>query len=278
MGNTYLRMKSELELANRAPKTTRVYLRWAKAFVAFHMRPAEQLAEADVRAWLHHLRDDRKASVHSISIAMASLRWLFRRTLRRPEVVADIPWPKLPKPMPACFSHEEVVALVAAAPSEVIRLAIQIGYTSGLRISEVIRVRPQDIHKAEDILFVRHGKGDKDRATRLSAGVYLSLREYWRTTRPNGGFLFPGARPGTHISDSSLRAGFHRALTASGIAPRGRKLTFHSLRHSYATTQLRRGASLPAVQQSLGHTSIKTTARYLHVDARQIAELPDLLA
>ena len=277
MGKTYDRMESDLKLANRSSTTIRSYLQWAKAFVAFHRRPAEGMGEAEVRAWLHHLRDHRKVSVHTMKAALAGVRWLYARTLQRPEVVASIPWPKIPRALTSTFTKEEATTLIAAASSPAIRMALEVAYGAGLRVSEVAKLQTQDIHRAGGVLFVREGKGGKDRQVTMSETLYRKFRIYWSDFRPPTPFLFPGKAVGKHISKSSLGLGFHRALVASGIHPRGRRLTFHTLRHSFATHQLEGGTSLPAIQASLGHSSIVTTCRYFHLSVGKKSTFIDLL-
>lgn len=278
MGKTYLRMKSDLELANLSPGTINHYLSWAKAFVAFHWRRAEEMGEPEVRAWLHHLKDERKASVHTQKMALAAVRWLYARTLCRPEVTASIPWPKVPRSLAAVLSPNEIRVLLDAASSPVIRMTLEVAYASGLRLSEVAGLQTHDIDRKRGVITVRHGKGAKDRQAPLSPTLYGKLRDYWREVRPPGPHLFPGRDPGRHISHNAIGAGFRKAVSASGIRPRRSKFTFHTLRHSFATHLLERGASLPVIQACLGHGSIRTTSRYLHVDTRQIGALPDLLA
>lgn len=276
MGTTKSRMISDLKLANRAEGTIRAYVGWAYRYVAFYRKPAESLGEADVRRWLQHLEEEQSASVHTRKMAFAALRWLYGRTLNRPEVVARIPWPRVPRPLTDTFTEDEVRALIDAASHPRTRAAILLAYGAGLRISEVAALTTDQIDGKRGVLRVRRGKGGKDRLAPLSPTLLAKLRAYWREARPPGAVLFPG-QLGKPISDQALRDGFHRALRASGIEPRGRRLTFHTLRHSFATHQLQRGASVATIQTALGHASIKTTSVYLHVDSRLVAGLPDLL-
>lgn len=278
MGTTYDRMNSDLTLANRSPKTRQEYLRWARAFVAFHMRRAEVMGEAEVRAWLHHLWEVKRVSPSTLKMALAAVRWLYTRTLQRPEVTASIPWPKIPKPLTSTLTPDEVRAVLGTAKSPWVRLAIEIAYATGLRISEVVQLRAEDIHRAGGVVFVRKGKGDKDRQVPLADTLYSKLRTYWAQARPPRPFLFPGRVLGAPMTKGALEDAFRKVFEASGIPRRGRRITFHTLRHTFATQMIERGAPLHVVQQILGHTSIQTTARYLHVETRQYCNLPDLLA
>ena len=145
MGTTHDRMKSDLGLANRSPHTIREYLRLARAFVAFHHRPAQKMGEAEVRTWLHHLKDNKRVSPHTLKMALATVRWLYERTFGRPEVVGSIPWPKILRPLTATLTHDEALAVIVAAPSPWVRMVIEIAYASGLRLSEVVRLRVEDL-------------------------------------------------------------------------------------------------------------------------------------
>lgn len=277
MGTTKSRMISDLKLANRSERTVEAYVYWAREFVAFHRRPAEQLGQDDVRAWLHHLEEVRGASHHSRKIALAAVCWLYTHTLKRPEVVRGIPWPRIPRGVTHTLTVDEVRAVVAATVDPVARAAIQVAYGSGLRISEVLALRVEDVDSVRGVLRVQHGKGDKERSAPLPPSLLAVLRAYWRATRPPGPYLFPGKRCAAMTLDA-LRESFRAALKAAAIDVRGRKVTFHTLRHSFATHQLERGAPLVTLQSSLGHSSLMTTRRYLHVDTRLISQMPDLLS
>ncbi len=275
MGKLYDRMDSDLRLARKSEATRRQYLSQARRFVAFHRRSPEELGEAEVRQYLHHLIEERGASPSLQKMALAGIKFLYTVTLRHPEVVAAIPWPKVVDPLPTILDRSELPALFAAAPSLVVRAGMLIGYAAGLRVSEVCHVRIEDLDSKRSAIVVRCGKGGKDRLTLLSPLLIEQLRRYWAAVRPAGPWLLPGARIGQPASLRHLQDGLRMAVRKAQIR---KEITFHSLRHSFATHMLEAGVDLRIIQSMLGHQSIKTTTRYTQVRADLLAKLPDPLA
>ncbi len=276
MDSIYARMESDLRLSRKAVATRKEYLRHARKFVESQDGKAvADLGEADVRAYLHHLIETRKASVYTHKMALAAIRFLFAVTLGRLEEVERIPWPKVRDPLPAIFSPPEVIAVFRAAPSPVQRTGLLCAYASGLRVSEVCRLQIGDIDSDRGVLRVRHGKGDKDRLTILPPRLLAQLRRHYRETRPEGPWLFPGGTREGHIGRRHLQDGFRKAVRAAGIRRDG--VRFHTLRHSFATHMLEAGVDIRLIQVMLGHASLKTTSRYAQVRADHFIKLPDPL-
>jgi len=267
-------MESDLRLARFSPKTCAQYLGYARRFVAFHHRSPEEMGEPEVREYLLHLLEERKTSAHTHKAALASLRFLYTVTLRRPDVVASIPWPKVASPLPVILDRSELPPLFAAAPTPVVRAGLLLGYAAGLRVSEACAVRPQDIDSKRGVLAV-WGKGRKQRLTLLSPMLLTELRRYWASERPAGDWLLPGDEKGEHVHPWLLQRGLHRAARAAGIK---KTITYHSLRHAFATHLLEAGVDARIIQVMLGHQNIRTTTRYAQVRADLIANLPDPLA
>jgi site-specific recombinase XerD len=274
MGKLYSRMESDLRLARKSPRTAEQYLGCARRFVAFHHRSPVEMGEEEVRQYLHHLADVRKASVYTCKMALAAVKFLYNITLRRPEVVAGIPWPKVVDPLPVILDQSEIPPLMAAAPSPAIRVAMLLGYGAGLRVSEACKVCVDDIDRKRGVLLV-HGKGDKDRLTQLSPTLAAELRSYWAAVRPPRPWLLPSPRGDRPIDDRVLQRGLKQAARAAHIT---KDITYHSLRHAFATHHLEAGVDARIIQVMLGHASIKTTTRYTQVRADLIAKLPDPLA
>jgi len=269
------RMDSTLRLARRSESTRVEYLRCVQQFLEFiGEKPEATLCEADVRSWLHHLMDDRKVAATTQKMATAAVKFLFERTLGRPEEVARIPMPKIPEPLPVVLSHEELLALFSAEPVLLRRTAMVCAYGAGLRVSEVCGLRTQDLDSERGLLHVRHGKGDKDRITTLTQTLLAQLRAYWRRSRPPGPWVFPGQTREGHIGRGTLQTAYRRAARKAGIREPG---TFHSLRHSTATHLLEAGVDLRVIQVLLGHKRLETTTRYTLVRGDLIAAMPDLL-
>lgn len=271
----YSRLQSDLRLSRRAVSTQKQYLQQIRKFLAhFAHRVPEQLDEADVRAYLHHLIEEQHVRPQTHKSAVAAIKYLFAQTLGRPDVVARIPWPKVRDPLPTILSHEELVALFRAAETLLLRTVMLCAYAAGLRVSEACCVRIETIDSQRGVLRVL-GKGGKTRLTLLSARLLKALRAYWAETRPPGPWLFPGHKNGLPISVRRVHEGFSRALRAADI--RRPNVRFHSLRHSFATHMLEAGVDVRVLQAMLGHERVETTTRYAQVRADLIAQLPDPL-
>src|SRR5262245_11850461 len=167
MGKLADQMRSDLVLRAFAPCTVKEYLRCARNFVAYHRKPPEELGEADIRAYLHHEIEGRGLHPNSLRIPVAAIKFLFTRTLGRPEVVARIPYPKVPRSLPDVPSPDEVRALLDASPTSMTRALLMLGYGAGLRNAEARMLRASDIDTQRRVLKVTAGKGRKDRLTVL---------------------------------------------------------------------------------------------------------------
>ena len=268
MGVIKDRMVEDLRLKGYAQSTQREYVRCATNFVRRFMRPPTELDADDVRAFLVELVDDGKSpSVRKMYTA--AIRFLYKVTLKRPEVVADLLYPKVPIRVPEILSGTEVLRLFEAIESPKYRTAMKVAYGTGLRSSEVCRLQVSDIDSQRMVVRVREGKGAKDRYTMLPEQLLCALRGYWRATRPDGPYLFPSpTKPGEPMSPRSLEQAVREAVQAAGLTKR---VTPHTLRHCFATHMLAMGADIRQLQIVLGHSSIKTTARYTHMSKRHIA-------
>ncbi|MFC1833496.1 tyrosine-type recombinase/integrase [Thermodesulfobacteriota bacterium] len=196
---------------------------------------------------------------------VAAIRFLYSVTLNRPEEVERIPFSKIPNTLPDVLSHDEVLALFEAVRSIKYRAIIATAYATGMRISEVCRLRCRgDIDSERMLIHIRSAKGQKDRDVMLSERLLILLKEYWRASRPQGIYLFPGKIPDKPISAASVYRVFNSAVQDAGLT---KDTTFHCLRHSFATHLLEEGTGLRVIQALLGHASIRTTCRYTRVSS-----------
>lgn len=268
MGRLRDLMVSDLLLKNYSPKTVENYIRCCRNLAKHYMRPPEQLEEADIRAFLLHLVRERKVSAADLSVHLAAIKFLYRVTLKTPHKVDQIPWPKIPKKLPEVLTKEEVFRLLDNIRSVKYRAIMATAYATGMRISEVCSLRvPEDIDTDRRLIHVRGGKGRKDRSVMLGDRLLTMLREYRKQCPPTGPYLFSGRKPGSHITPASVSNVFNKALRAAGIAKR---VTFHTLRHCFATHLLEFGTDLHIIQTLLGHTSIATTTKYTHISSHLI--------
>ncbi len=265
-------MEADLRLKRLAENTIENYLGCATRFAAWHHRSPEEMGREEVLAYLDHLVRDRKLSASSQVTYQAALSFLYRVTLSRPEVTAGIPMPRVKSRLPSILSREEIEVLFIATRNPKHRAMFLAGYAAGLRLSEVVSLRVDDIDSRRGVLHVRHGKGDRDREALLSSELLEELRDYWRLCRPPGPVLFPRRkRPDQPMRARSLGQTFSKALVKAGITrPR---LSFHSLRHAFATHMLEDGVPLTVIQELMGHSRLTTTARYLRVTSPMLARV-----
>jgi site-specific recombinase XerD len=259
-------MSEDLTLRNYAEGTREQYLRCAELFVEHFGCSPMRLGEEKIRDYVLELME--RQSPASVKMHVASLKFLYEVTLARPNVTARIPWPKVPHGLPDVLSLAEVERLIGALESLRDRAIVMTAYGAGLRIQEACSLWTTDIDKHRMTIHVRHGKRGKDRYVMLPKLLYQTLRAYWAAYRPEPPVLFPGEEPGTCISPEAVRKAIHAAVAAAGITKR---VTPHSLRHSFATQLLDDGTDLRVIQELLGHASIRTTARYTHVSTAHIA-------
>ena len=268
MGALRDRMEADLRLRRRSQQTIDSYLGCARRFVEFHRRPPAEMGRDDVIHYFDHLVQERRVSASTQVVYLAALRFLFAETLGRPEVVAGLPRPTVRSRLPSILSRDELERLFAVTSYPKHRAAFLAGYSAGLRIGEVVALQIEDVDSRRGVLWVRRGKGDKDRQTLLSAQLLAELRTCWRLCRPPGSHLFfSPSRPGQPMHTRSLDRALHQALSRAEITRPG--LSFHSLRHSFATHLLEDGVSLRVIQELLGHERVETTARYVRVSRSQ---------
>lgn len=262
------RMEADLKIGGYSPSTRKIYLLYARMFAKYHMRSPEVMGEREIRQFLLHLVEARMASRATIRQARAALTFLYTRTLNRPTEVSWVPVPRRKRRLPVVLSGSEVARLLDAVRSPKYRAVMMTMYAGGLRIREACRLRPENIDSKRMLLVVRDGKGGVDHCTVLSTRLLTHLREYWRSERPEGGWMFPGRYAHRHLQPDAVRGAFQAARTEAGIE---KSATPHALRHSFATHLLESGVDTATIQALLGHKHIRTTMVYTHVSAKSIA-------
>lgn len=194
----------------------------------------------------------------------AAIRFFFAVTLNRTMNYLQIPRVKVPKKLPVILSRDEVAELIAHSGSSKQKALMLIAYGSGLRASEIANLKTKDIDSKAMRVFVRGGKGKKDRYTILSENSLFALRDYWRRYHPKSteGYLFPGAKNVGSITREGVAYAVDNALSKTSI---DKKASIHTLRHCFATHLLEDGYSLLQIKEMLGHASIHSTTIYLHL-------------
>ena len=271
MGVLRQRMTEDLKLKGFARSTQESYLYYAQRFANHYAgRSPLRLGEREVRRFLLELVETDVIGPSTQAVCLAALKFLYKVTLRRPEVVAHIPSPRRPVPQPQVLSGSEVEKLLGCIRPLRSRTLCTLLYATGLRIREACGLKPEDIDSQRGLLFVRQGKGRRDRHVTLGERLVVVLRDYWRVTRPSGPYLFPGKVEGTHLSPDAVQRAMRRAAKAAGIRKR---VSPRVLRHCFATHLLEMGVDLRIIQVLLGHTDIATTLRYVHVARERLATI-----
>jgi len=260
------RMLEELQRRNYSTGTIRLYLLHVAAFAQHFHRPPDQLGAEEIRRYQLFLSQEKKLAWSSYKQIVCALRFFYAKTLKRAFLLEDIPFPRHEQRLPLILSREEVARILMAPEHLKSRALLMTIYAAGLRRSEVAHLRVRDIDSARMTITVHQGKGQKDRLVMLSPVLLETLRQYWRYQRPKE-WLFPGRNPNQPISGNDIFMVFHNAVRRAGI---NKKVCPHSLRHSFATHLLESGTDLRTIQILLGHRSLKTTARYLHVSQQQV--------
>ncbi len=261
------RMIEDMTVRGHGEKTKLDYIRAIKRFAAFLGRSPDTATAEELRAWQLHM-SETNVSVSTFNQAITVLRFFFTVTCGRDELVRHMRFRRAPRRLPVTLSPEEVTRLIEAAPGPGLKYkaALSIAYGAGLRASEVVNLKIGDIDSERMLIRVDQGKGRKDRNVMLSPSLLELLRDYWRETRPQG-WLFPGQQSVAPISARQLNRVVHAAAAAAEIRKRVSK---HTLRHSFATHLLEEDTDIRVIQVLLGHAKLDTTARYAHVATRMI--------
>jgi integrase/recombinase XerD len=266
------RMIEDMTVRNLSPATQRSYVHAVAKFGRFFGRSPERLGLEEVRAFQVHLVAGG-VSWPALNQTVCALRFLYGVTLKQPDLPERIPYARTPRKLPVVLSADEVVAFLEAVPGLKARAALTTAYAAGLRASEAAGIKVADIDSGRMVIRVEQGKGGRDRYFMLSAQLLGILRSYWKLARP-AHWLFPG-RDGEHpIGPTVLHAACRSACAAAGLSKR---VTVHTLRHSFATHLLESGTDIRIIQALLGHSSLNTTARYTQVATSTIRATPSPL-
>lgn len=263
------RMIEDMAARKLGPASHKSRIRAYKRFATWLQRSPDTATADDIRAFQLHLAETKVGNITRNAI-MTGLRFLFRVTLRRHDLAAEIYHLKEPQKVPLILSQDEALRFLTMAEAPRDRLLLSLGYGAGLRAGEVVRLKVKHIDSAQMVIHVQQSKGRKDRLVMLSPDLLAQLRDWWKV-RPKHAdegvpvterWLFPGRRSGTPLSTHQLNNIFHKSRKAAGIK---KAVNVHSLRHSFATHLYDRGVDIRTIQALLGHDKLETTARYARV-------------
>ena len=260
------RMLTDLRIRNYAERTQEIYITRVAEMARHLERSPEVLGSEEIRDYLRYLKEERDVSRSAFAQVVGALRFLYRVTLDRPELMPHIPYPRSKRRHPVVLSPEEVVRLLKAIRNLKHRTVAMVLYGAGLRISEALALELRDIDSDRMVITVRHGKGDADRQVTLSVLLLEALRGYWVSYRPTI-YLFPGQDPQKPMVSATIQRALKAARVRAGIA---KPASPHTLRHSYATHLMEAGTDLRVIQTLLGHRSLRTTQIYTHVATERL--------
>jgi len=256
------KLRFQGELRGLSAKTLNNYYLLIRQYQNHFNKPADELTLSDVQNYLHYLLTERKLKKASVDVVNGALRFLYRRVLETPLDVEKLPLHGKSHRLPDILSREETLGLFEAAGSLRNKCILMTAYSAGLRVSEVAGLRVPDIDSKKMQIFIRAGKGEKDRFALLSRVNLELLREYWKAYRPHDWLFYPRGHKEKHLGVRAIQQMLDKTLAKAGIS---RDVTMHTLRHSFATHLLEDGADLFSIKELLGHSRMATTCVYLHM-------------
>lgn len=268
------RMLEELQRRNYSQRTIESYLHAVEDFARHFGKSPDQLNQEHIRQYQLHLIQDRKFATNTIVARIAALRFFFVKTLRRPYQREDLPSPKRPKRLPTVLSQQEVGRLIDSADGLFHYAILMTLYSTGLRRAELCQLRVSDIDSPRMVIHVHKGKGNRDRDVPLSPKLLETLRAYWRWKKPQT-WLFPSRGQADAETPITVKTVYFAVRQAAKRAGLQKRISPHTLRHSWATHLLENGADLRTIQILLGHADLEHTTVYLHMSQRHLQAVPN---
>jgi integrase/recombinase XerD len=262
------RMIEDMQLRNFSPQTQRTYVHHIAGLAQFYQTSPEHLNLEDLRQFQVYLASDCRYSAESLNQFVSAAKFLYGVTLEAPFDAGALLRARVPMRAPIILSQQEIERFFENVPSLRNRAALMVAYGAGLRVSEVVAVKVSQIDSQRMLLRVEQGKGHRDRYAMLSPRLLQVLRIWWRAVRSTE-WLFPGWRVNAHLTPASLQQACRDAVERAGLRKR---ITVHSLRHSFATHLLENGTDIRVIQVLLGHRRIDTTARYVAVSSQLVSQ------
>lgn len=254
-------MLQEMQVRNYSARTVASYVHFIERLSVYYKSSPDLVSLDQIKSYLHYCIVEKKESTSTLNQIISAVRILYVDVLHRKWEPIKLKRPRKEKQLPVVLSTQEVSLLFKSVKNLKHRVILITAYSAGLRINEVRCLQPSDIDSDRMQLRVQNGKGKKDRFTLLSPKTLEQLRLYYKIYRPKK-YLFEGYVPGKAIHVRTIGHVFNKAVKSSGI---NKEVSFHSLRHSFATHLLEQGTNLRLIQQLLGHSSLRTTSVYLHL-------------
>lgn len=268
------RLIEEIALRGYSDKTREAYVHAVACLARYYQRSPDLLSDEELRAYLLYLHQETPKAASTLNVAVSGLRFFYQHVLHRPftHLERNLPRPRPQKRRPKAYTVPQVKQLLEVGCTNLKHRAfLMTVYGAGLRLHEACTLRPEHIDRSAGQIRVEQGKGRKDRYTVLPERLLRELEDYWRAFRPPGGWLFPSSQDPTQpMPDGTGQKLFYTAVARAGLPDKG---GIHCLRHSFATNWMERGLPLFVLKRLLGHTSLSTTSKYLHVSREHIARI-----
>jgi integrase/recombinase XerD len=269
MGELRDRMVRDMDVRHFSGRTVEAYVAGVKGLAKYYRRPPDQLSNDEVQRYLLYIRQERHLSGSTCNQIRCALKFFYAVTLQRPQAALAVPPQRQAQKLPEILSREEVERICAATRSLRERVLLMAAYGGGLRVSEVVALRPGDLDAERGVIRVEQGKGKKDRYTVLAERLLRELGQYYGVYGGPAHWVFPQRADATrHMDVASAQKIYTTAKRRAGIEKVG---GIHALRHAFATHSLEAGVDLPTLGRMLGHTSVTTTMRYLHTTTKRVA-------
>jgi len=263
------RMTKGMQLRRFTEGTQMNYLRSVERLAEYYDRSPDRISAEEVRDFLLHLLDEKKLQWSTVNRIYAGIRFLYVEVMQRADIRHGISMRIAPKPLPVILSTDEIRRLLAATSNTKHRMLLMTAYSAGLRVSEAVKLKVTDINSDRMVIRVEHAKRGKSRYTILSERLLEKLRIYWRESRLET-CLFPGPYPDRPMTTRGAGYIIKQSTRKAGIK---RKVSFHTLRHCFATHMLEAGVDIRTIQVLLGHSSIRTTTRYLQLTSKKLGSI-----
>jgi site-specific recombinase XerD len=261
-------LRKELVSRKYSYTTVKGYLYYNRDFLNYAGKNLSDINDSDIKDYLLYLVEKRNAATSTLNQAINALKFYYGTMLKK-KFMYEVKRPRKDKKLPVVLSKEEVAKILSSVDNIKHKAILMLVYSAGLRVGEVVRLRPEDIDSKRMLIHIKASKGRKDRYTLLSETTLETLRRYWREYKPEK-WLFEGARAGRYISTRTVEKILEHACEKANIR---KDVSVHTLRHSFATHLLESGTDLRYIQELLGHTSSKTTEIYTHVSTKSLGKI-----
>ena len=262
-------MEMDMELRGLSKCTCKTYLKQMHHFVRHFKKSPLEMTEKEIREYLHYLTHDKKLSHSYVNCAYSALKFFYTTTLDREWDIRKLPRLKKERKLPIVLSPKEINTIFEVITNLKHKAILMTIYSAGLRVSEAAHLKVSDIDSQRMQIRIRSGKGNKDRYCMLSQTLLEVLRRYWYAYQPSD-WLFPSIEKDQPLSTRSIQRVFKQSLEQAGIH---KKASVHTLRHSFATHLLELGTDIYSIQKLMGHSNIKTTSIYIHVQEQKVLNI-----